>query len=78
MKNYLLSSLIPFINDDEISYYGQLNEDVVTYLISLAPFVDSSENLRKLSNLTVEQLVKATEILPLIGAEEKEKYFDKL
>ncbi len=28
MENYLVSSLIPFIDEGEIAYYGQLTTDV--------------------------------------------------
>lgn len=77
MTNYL-SSLLPFIRDEEITYYEQLNEDVISYLISLAPIVDNSENLLKLSKLNAEQLEKATGILPTLDIEEMEKYFNQL
>ena len=50
MKNYLMSSLIPFINEDEIIYYAKLTEEVLSRLVSLAPFVEPTQ-LRRLSKL---------------------------
>ena len=78
MKNYLLSSLIPFIDDEEFAYYGQLDEDILEQLISLAPFTNSPENLRKLSKLSCKQLEKASEFLPSMDENEKENYFTQL
>lgn len=78
MKNELLSSLLPFIGEGEIAYYGQLPENVLTLLISLAPFVKSSKNLRKLSKLNPDELVKASEILPSMNEKEREAFFSKL
>ena len=78
MENYLLSSLLPFVREGEISYYGQLTEDILTRLISLAPFVYNTENLRKLSKLSIDQLEKISEILPSMDQSEKEEYFNQL
>ena len=74
MKNELLSSLLPFIGEGEIAYYGQLPENVLTLFISLAPFVKSSKNLRKLSKLNPDELVKASEILPSMNEKEREAF----
>lgn len=78
MENYLVSSLIPFIDEGEIAYYGQLTTDVLALLISLAPFVRNSEDLRKLSKLSIEELGEASAILPIMEESEKEAYFNQL
>jgi hypothetical protein len=78
VENYLLSSLLPFIDEGEITYYAQVAEDVLLHLISLAPFVNDAENLRKLSKLNLEELAKASELLPVMDPSKKEDYFSKL
>lgn len=73
----LLLSLLPFIKNDEISYYRELNENVLTLLISVAPFVGKSDNLHKLSRLTLDEIEKATVLFPIMNEKEKEDYFNK-
>lgn len=75
MNNYLVSALLPFIEEDEIAYYSSLDEDVLLRLIALSPFVNSSEQLQLLSKLNVEKLDEVAEKIPQM---EENKIWDYL
>lgn len=78
MENYLLSSLMPFISENEISYYAQLTEEVLIQLVSLAPFVNNSENLYKLSKMDISDLEKIFELLPVMNPDDIKEFFNTL
>ena len=74
MKNYLMSSLIPFINEDEIIYYAKLTEEVLSRLVSLAPFVEPTQ-LRRLSKLEINDLEKLSKLLANMNFDEVQELF---
>ena len=70
----MLAALLPFISDDEVSYYADLEIKKLTLLVSLAPFVKSSNNLMKISKLNINNLQKITGLLPQFDADKIEEY----
>lgn len=77
-NNYTVSSLLPFINEGEVSYYADLETEKLTLLVSLAPFVNNSDTLMKLSKLYIINLQELAGKLPQIDVDDINEYFDKL
>ena len=59
-NNNIVSSLLPFIKEEEVPYYAELEAEKLTLLISLAPFADNSDALMKLSKLDIINLQELT------------------
>lgn len=76
-NNYIVSSLLPFINEEDIPYYAELDTEKLTLLISLAPFVNNPSVLMKLSKLDIINLQELTGKLQQLSADEIKEYFDK-
>lgn len=76
-NNYIVSSLLPFINEEDIPYYAELDTEKLTLLISLAPFVNNPNVLMKLSKLDIINLQELTGKLQQLSADEIKEYFDK-
>ena len=76
-NNYTVSSLLPFINEGEVSYYADLETEKLTLLVSLAPFVNNSDTLMKLSKLDIINLQELAGKLPQFNADEIKEYFDE-
>ena len=75
-NNYVVSSLLPFIDEGEVSYYAELETEALTLLVSLAPFVNNSVQLKQLSNLKIEKLHEIYSILPTLQHDEVDNYFE--
>ena len=76
-NDFIVSSLIPFISEGEVSYYSNLEIEKLTLLVSLAPFIDNSDILMKLSKLDIIVLHELMEKLPQIDNENVEKYINQ-
>lgn len=76
-NNYIVSSLLPFINEGEIPYYAKLETEKLTLLISLAPFVNNPDALMKLSKLNMINLQELTGKLQQLSADEIKQYLDE-
>lgn len=77
-NNYGVSCLLPFINENEISYYANLKTEKLTLLVSLAPFVNNSGFIMKLSKLDINHLQELTGELPRLNDEEIKAYINKV
>ena len=74
VNNPMVSALLPFINEKEIPYYESLETEKLAMLVSLAPFVDDTDALMRISNLEVDQLQKLSGELPQLNADERKEY----
>ena len=73
-NNFMVSALLPFISEDEVSYYADLDIEKLTLLVSLAPFANTSDTLMKLSKLDTDDLQNLSGELPLLDADKINEY----
>lgn len=75
-NNFMVAALMPFIGNDEVSYYADLEIEKLTLLVSLAPFVDTTttDTLMKLSKLDINNLQELTGRLPPLNADKIKEY----
>lgn len=77
-NEFIISSLFPFVGDNNLTYYVNLETEKLTLLVSLAPFVNNPDTLMKLSKLDINILQELTGKLPQFNVDEIKKYFDKV